>query len=670
MLAFAAAILISAFLLFQIQPIVAKAILAWFGGSPAVWTTCMLFFQVVLLGGYAYAHLISRLGARRRAGVHLGILALTFFWVPITVDPAWKPDGGYDPAFRILGLLATSIGAPYFALSATAPLLQSWAASVAAERHPYRLYALSNAGSLAALLTYPVLVEPWLSTGEQLRIWSLLYILYGALAVAAAYLYATRDGAPSIAQSVEPSEPPGVAHVTLWAALPACASVLLLAVTNRLCQEVAVIPFLWVLPLALYLLSFIFCFDSERFYDRRVFLPALALLSFAPYATFYEPSLALATVISFHAAYLFVACVVCHGELVRLRPPPERLTLFYLVVSLGGAAGGVFVGLAAPRLFRYVFELHLGVATCVALVPLAELARSPTDFSACRRTWLAWLAASLAIAALYALHAWKLAVSTQLAARNFYGTLRVLDRNDEAGRLRRYLLHGATIHGFQFIGAPGEATAYYAPLTGVGRLLSEFRAGLPRRIGAVGLGIGTIAAYVGPADTLRFFEINPLVMDLAETQFGFLYHCKASGDVTIADGRRALELSGGDPYDVLVLDAFSSDAIPVHLLTAEAFQLYAARLAEGGVMAVHATNRTLNLVPVIAGGAKAIGFEGVLVTNPAPPGSSAYPAEWVMLAKDGAPLHRAFADGAALGEAAPRPIRWRDDYSNLISILK
>jgi hypothetical protein len=211
MLAFAAAILISAFLLFQIQPIIAKAILAWFGGSPAVWTTCMLFFQVALLGGYAYAHLISRLGPRRRVGAHLGILALTFFWLPVTVDPAWKPDGGYGPAFRILGLLATSIGAPYFALSATAPLLQSWAVSVAAQRHPYRLYALSNAGSLAALLTYPVLVEPWLSTGQQLRIWSVLYALYGALTFAAAYLYATRGATPSIPRSVEPGEPPGVA---------------------------------------------------------------------------------------------------------------------------------------------------------------------------------------------------------------------------------------------------------------------------------------------------------------------------------------------------------------------------------------------------------------------------------------------------------------------------
>lgn len=675
---FAAPILLSAFLLFAVQPMVAKAILAWFGGSPAVWTTCMLFFQTLLLVGYAYAHAIaSRLGARGQAGVHVALLALNVALLPIAIDPSWRPRGGEDdPVPRILGLLALSVGLPYVSLAATGPLLQAWARRAAPARNAYRLYAASNAGSLAALVSYPVWIEPRLAIGRQLAAWSIGYGAFALFAALAALRAARGAGGSAAVARDEPSAAAVVPwRVAAWILLPACASVLLLAVTNQLCQEVAVIPFLWVLPLTLYLLSFILTFDSDRWYRRAVVLPALLAATAAILAaTFFGSVLSLPVAILVHAIYLVLACTACHGELVRLRPGPDRLTLFYLMLSLGGALGGTLVALVAPRVFRDYSELGVGIVACLVLCEATCVA---TDREGARRRrwlWLLWF--ELAIAAGGAWIGWSASASheARVAERSFYGTLRVVDHREPGLARARELVHGRTSHGAQ-IGEPGrelEPTLYYGPHSGAGIVLGG-GAGAPRRIAVLGLGVGTLAAYGRPGDTIRFFEIDPLVEALARREFTFLASSRAHIDVVVADARLALEHDpDGAGYDVIVADAFSSDAIPVHLLTAEAFALYARRLRPSGVLAIHISNRMLDLVPVVAAGAHAIGFTPVFVQSPSSPRDRITAALWALAARDVDPL--AFAvvrDGVARVAAAPsREIAWTDEASSLFEILR
>ena len=466
---FALTIFISAFLLFQVQPLIAKLILPWFGGSAAVWTTCMLFFQIALLLGYLYAHVVTgKLSPPRQTALHMGLLALSLLCLPILPNAWWKPAGSDDPLWRILGLLAATIGLPYFLLSSTSPLLQSWLARRRAGAIPYRFFALSNAGSMLALLSYPVAVEPNLTNGEQAWSWS---VGYAAFALICGFVAFRSRGAPGVqgVSDMDDGPAPGLRDYLLWVALAGSASALLLSVTNHLSQNVASIPFLWILPLSLYLLSFILCFESSIWYRRPVFLPLFAialgamayeLSSLAPDATFRKQ-------IALFAAALFVCCMVCHGELARIKPAARHLTGFYLMTSVGGAIGGLFVAFIAPRVFNALYEFPVSMVCCALAVLIVYYREEPVSVAWKSPRQIAWLlafAGTVALAIYNTKQARYQVSGAVVLARNFYGALRVNDTEKTADQdATRQLTHGTINHGEQFLDPRRrrEPTTYY-----------------------------------------------------------------------------------------------------------------------------------------------------------------------------------------------------------------
>ena len=474
---YAFTIFVSAFLLFQVQPIIAKMILPWFGGGAAVWTTCMLFFQLLLVGGYLYAHWTTRsLSARTQAIVHGVLLAVAAVALPIIPDATWKPLGDADPGLYILGLLAVTVGLPYFVLSTTGPLVQVWFSRANHGAMPYRLYALSNVGSMLALLTYPIAVEPWLPTRAQAFGWSGAFVVF---AIACGVLAWRSRGAAWEVTAGAPAEAaarPTAGRYLLWAALAGTASVLLLAFTSQLSQNVAPIPFIWVLPLALYLLSFILTFDGRGWYSRKVYLPLAAAGLVGVTALLHSDfrHSQLWVMLPVYAATLFVACMVCHGELVRLTPPPRYLTGFYLAISVGGALGGVFVGLIAPRIFLDLYELPAGLVAMAAVVAVV-LALDQTGFPGVR-TWRAAVFGAVLLAGGLAGTLWWIydgyARDANVRVRNFYAAMRVWDSGDgEAAQ--RVLTHGSITHGKQFTKPEQRKriTTYYGETSGVGRAI-------------------------------------------------------------------------------------------------------------------------------------------------------------------------------------------------------
>jgi hypothetical protein len=717
---FAAATFLSAFLLFLVQPLIARYILPWFGGGPDVWTACMLFFQIVLLAGYAYAHLgidlvsTGRIALRTQALVHCALLlaALGALWF-VVPSAAWKPTSSYDPVGRILLLLLGTVGLPYFALSATGPLLQAWFSRLdhaGNAARTYRLYALSNGGSLLALLSYPFLFEPLLTRAGQMATWSVGLMLFAPACIACAWLVARPTAAPAAdvtsakttaraprdrragRDGAAPSRPAAVSaaggtatrigRIALWIALPAAASTLLLAATNTLTQDIAPIPLLWVLPLSLYLLSFIVAFAGTAVYRRWVAWPAMVIgVALQCVALIFEglgdafPPLVRVAILSFA---LFACCVVCHGELVRLRPPAERLTSFYLAVAAGGAVGGFFVGVIAPLIFVTFAELRIGLFACCALALLGRWFAGPLP----RR--LAWAGAAWAAAVAVLLWGpWAAQVpdmSTLYQSRDFYGTLSIewiAPRGpDEPDQL--ILMHGKIRHGLQLVGPKWREvpTSYYSVDSGVGFTLRNTppTAAAPgRHVGIIGLGAGTLAAYGKPGDRFRFYELNPSVMTLAtDGPFTFLRDSAAKCEVIVGDGRLSLEREPDQHFDLLVLDAFSGDAIPVHLLTAEAFDLYCRHLRPGGAIVVHVTNAYLNLEPVLARAAARMGWSALLAaTNPAP-GRADYanPSNWVLLSPDPTKTAAFVKAGGRQLTVRPDVPLWTDDRADLLSILK
>jgi len=665
---YACAIFTSAFLLFQVEPLIAKIILPWFGGTAAVWTICMLFFQLTLLLGYLYAHWSTeRLRPKTQGRLHAGLLLASLLLLPVIPGAGWKPAGFGNPTLRILGLLTVTVGLPYFLLSTSGPLIQAWYVRRRGAA-PYRLYALSNIGSLLALLSYPVLVEPYVATRAQAQAWSAAYVLFAALTVFTALRReGGPDGAPERERGQEAPERPSRWTWAAWAALPACASALLLAVTNHLTQNVAAIPFLWVLPLCLYLLTFIICFDREKLYRRAWFLPLMAAaLGGMAYALLDVENVTIKPLIALFSAGLFCACMICHGELVRLKPHPRHLTSFYLMIALGGALGGLLVGVAAPCLLDGDYELPAMLAACAALAAVLAARWRPRAVSA--------PLAAVAAAAIIATLGFGVRTAIQgdrVRVRNFYGSLKVLDTGSGRDAVRR-LQHGAIDHGEQFL-SPGrsrEATTYYGPLTGVGLAIRHFdQPG--RRMGFIGLGAGTLAAYGRRGDAFRFYEINPLVERIARTEFLFLRESEAAVDCALGDARLTLEREAPRHYHLLAVDAFSGDSIPVHLLTLEAFQLYFRHLEPDGILAVHISNRYLDLEPVVEQAARALGKETLVVDTAEDEDADVFAATWVLLTGKAGLFRTGLFKGAGAGPEPARNVRiWTDDYSNLYKVLK
>jgi hypothetical protein len=745
MFLYALTIFTSAFLLFLVQPLIGKYILPWFGGSPGVWTTCLLFFQTVLLAGYAYAHVLTtQVKPRRQAWVHLGLLVLSLAWLPVIPDASWKPTGGEEPVARILLLLTASLGLPYLVLSATGPLLQRWFSLSHPGVPPYRLYALSNAGSLLALLGYPFLFEPLFSRTTLGWGWSAGLVVFTLLCAACAWRLrlVPESSLPEESTPADAGAAPAAADRLMWLALPAAASLLLVATTNKVCLDLAAVPFLWVLPLAIYLLSFILCFDHPRWYARGLFIPLLVVGCGGTAHFLATRSAPLPVQVATYAVTLFSACMVCHGELHRLRPAPRRLTGFYLSIAAGGAAGGLFVALLAPLLFDDYFEMQLGLVLVLYLVamlcllyrsrPLATgtalgalalpfvvpLLRASGEsdaggwLAACGREFLAfhagqwpvivvgvlvigaalwrwrtdawrpWVSAvpvlaSVLLAVVFINQARKDGRTVFVANRNFYGTHKLHLFNDDQPLSRFYLLaHGGITHGLQFALPPQSAwpTTYYGASSGVGRALAALPG--PRRVGLVGLGAGTLAAHGRAGDTFRFYEIDPSIVELAHKPFSYLKRTPAKVEIALGDARLVLEeeLRQGRPqqFDLLVLDAFSSDAIPVHLLTQEAMALYLGHLRPGGIVAFHITNRNLDLSPVIEGLARHHRLQIAAISDVVETRhwwlSS---TDWVLLSAERT-LFEAEDVRTHLDARPddPSALDWTDDHASLFQVLK
>jgi hypothetical protein len=599
-LPYAATIFLSSFLLFLVQPIIAKQILPWFGGSAAVWTTCLVFFQSVLLAGYAYADWTTRLGARRQAMLHVALLALSLLCLPILASSGWKPQGDEQPILRILLLLGATIGLPYFLLSTTTPLLQAWYWRRFRSVVPYRLFALSNLASLLALLGFPVLFEPVFDLRALGWGWSFLFAAFAILCAGTAWLSLNGN---------EETETRAKTTVALrnqleWLALAAMGSVMLLAVTNHLTQNISSVPFLWVLPLALYLVSFILAFDHPRWYVRPVFIGALVVL--VPLMAWAIPSLDLEVAAPLFFIGLFAACMVCHGELARIKPDPAHLTRFYLMISLGGALGAVLVAIVAPLVLPGYFELG------IALVALAGI------IVTVKRMRLAGLAVMVATAGFVGRGVYDYTEGVRVMERDFYGVVRTADHLSPVPY--RSMYHGAIMHGGQLLGDSFRNTPadYFSPGSGYGRVfasLREMQPNKPLSVGVIGLGAGVIAAWMKPGDRLVFYEISPRVVDIARREFTFLSDTSAKTELILGDGRLSLEREPARGYDVLGIDAFSGDSIPMHLVTREAMAIYLKHLNPDGVIVFQATNRFIDLLPVVKRLAAELGLEAVNVAD-------------------------------------------------------
>ncbi len=700
-LLFAVTIGVGAFLLFQVQFILGKQILPWFGGVPNVWTTCMLFFQVLLLAGYGYAHLLgsSRNPARQRA-IHLAALALATLLLlvhvsgwpsPITASDDWKPGSGDDPIAAILGLLLFSIGLPYLVLSATGPLLQNWFGRVFPGRSPYRLYALSNLGSLLGLLSYPFLLEPVLPLAQQGWVWSAGFLVFALGCAGCAVLVGRTAPLPAIDAPGQETPPPTARRKLLWFGLAMVASVMLLATTSQISLEVAVIPFLWMLPLSLYLLSFILCFEYERSYHRGLWMPLLLVgAGGCVVAIRIGASVPMLAQLGVYLVTMLAACMVCHGEVVRHKPDPRHLTAFYLFVSAGGAAGGVFTGILAPLLFPDLWELPLAlIASCAVAVGIALRLRRPRRLDPLapqgllRRASARFrgpLMVAYVVATICALvyHAHAEFDDYIEVDRGFFGVLRVDEVGGESGKWRRRLKHGRIIHGIQFPDAElaREPTTYYGPASAIGLAIRHHPRRLarkPMKLGFVGLGAGTLATYAERGDAVRFYEINPDVIALStgpEPVFTYLRDSRGAVDVALGDARINLEREPSQKFQILALDAFSSDSIPAHLLTLEAGQLYMRHLADDGILAVHISNRHLDLDPVVRGLADALGLVVVRIDSNASD-DLVWQNDWMLLAHRPSVLAAPEIQRAATEpeEIAPH-LLWTDTFSNLLEVLK
>jgi hypothetical protein len=646
-----------------VQPVIAKQILPWFGGSAGVWTTCMVFFQSLLLAGYGYADLTMRLGARRQAMLHVLLLAASLAFLPILASSGWKPQGDEEPIGRILLLLAATIGLPYFLLSSTTPLLQAWYWRRWQAAVPYRLFALSNFASLLALLGFPLLFEPNFDLPALGWGWSALYAAFVVLCGIVAFM--SGNGSQEKTRQEAKAKPASSTQL-LWLALAAMGSVMLLAVTNHITQNIASVPFLWVLPLALYLVSFILAFDHPRWYLRPLFLAALALL--LPVMAWFVPSLELKIAVPVYLLGLFVACMVCHGELARLRPDPAHLTRFYLMISVGGAAGAVLVAIVAPLLLSGYFELGIALVVLAsiftirmrgAFIALGVLVTAATTFFVLRG-------------------ARDYTDGVRVMERDFYGVVRTVDFTIPVPY--RSMYHGGIMHGGQLLGDSFRNTPadYFNPGSGYGRVFRTLHGIAPKKplqVGVIGLGAGVIGAWMRPGDSLVFYEISPRVVDIAKREFTFLADTAARAEVVMGDGRLSLEREPPRGYDVLGIDAFSGDSIPMHLVTREAMAIYVRHIKPDGVIVFQATNRFIDLLPVVKALAAEHGMQAVNVSDS--PEAEGGPEYWysstdqIIVTRNRQLLEYPLIDDVSepIEARADLPV-FTDSHHNLLRILK
>lgn len=709
---FGLTIFLSAFLLFQVQPLIARFILPWFGGTPDTWTACLLFFQATLFAGYFYAWLLTKFATpARQAVIHLALLLVAAMCLPIIPSSQWKPSPGDadNPAFRILLLLCRSVGLPYLTLSATAPLIQHWISLTKLGR-PYQFYSLSNLASLLALLSYPLIIEPLLRLRTQAWIWSAGFgfyvVLCGYLAIKSRHL-AGETNAVRARDLAPPANQPRAGSYLQWLLFSSCGSMMLLATTNQISQDVAVVPLLWVAPLALYLLTFIICFANERWYVRAVVTPIFLTLAIVSLLALQRGAiLHFVWQLAIYCGTMFVACLVTHGELARIKPPAEFLTIFYLCLAAGGALGGLFVSLIAPNLFTMLVEFEISLSMA-AVILLFVYYRDRAHLRPSNRSPIPWpllyllALAVVAIAVLlnesrHLLDQYGRQSTTAVASarrqpsrilartRNFYGTLVVSSAKRETGSLRS-LLHGRILHGQQFAQSPLSLRplTYYGTNSGVGFALLNH----PKRnalapsdrrlnIGDIGMGVGTLAAYGQAGDRICFYEINPDVIRLAKKHFTYLSESSAETEIILGDGRLSLErelFSNSAPrYDVFVVDAFSGDAVPAHLLTRECFRTYTDRLAPEGILALHVSSRFLDLTPLVGTLCQELGMRTFWADTPASAESGTRRAFWVLATKSRAFLTQ-FEKNPLFTEFVAdtrNSVVWTDDHVNLLAILR
>jgi spermidine synthase len=673
MLFFALSIFLSAFLLFQIQPMIGKFILPWFGGTPAMWSTAMLFFQAALTGGYAYAYWLVKRPKQGR--IHMTLLGVTlalltvlgFLWTsPITPSADMRPASVDFPVFHVFLILTVSVGLPYFVLAANSPLMQAWFSRIFPEQSYARLYALSNFGSLLGLLAYPVLLEPSLTLNQQGWTWTGGFVIF-VLVVGTLSYRARNEG--RIEANAPTTGKPSPSLRLLWIILSGTASLFLLSVTNQVSQEVAVIPFLWIVPLAIYLLSFIFAFSDSRWYDRRIYALLFSIASLAMlWVLTHAGTTNVFIQIAVYNLLFFLASMICHGELYRLRPHADHLTSFYLMVSLGGAAGGIFVNLIAPFIFTGYWEFYLAWLTVMVVLVTMLLPRFLTKVNLQAFMMSLSFVVCVVLSSIYL----NKSENALFVERNFYGVIRV--RNEEGKE--NSMIHGMTVHGIQYLDDRAHPTAYYVEDSGVGLLLLNHpQRGQGMHVGVLGLGVGTLATYAQDGDAYRYYEINPVVVRLAEGEggfFTFLQDSKADTTVVLGDARISLEQEQPQNFDVLVLDTFSSDSIPVHLVTQEAFTLYLDHLKPDGIIAAHISNRHLDLRPVFWQLAREFDLDIAQVNRSVSPGKDSFPSEWILLTRNSELLEiPAIKSHATSFEGYSTSIKlWTDDYSNLFQILK
>ena len=689
---YAVAIFLGSFLLFLVEPMAAKRLVPLLGGSAAVWTTCLVFFQIALLLGYLCAHwLATRFRQRAQSLVYVGLLTVCVAQATFNLRPELHASTDH-PILSVFWLLATLIGLPFLVLSATNPLLQAWYArqgGVAADAPPYRLFALSNFGSLLALVIYPWLVEPRFSLRFQSLIWLAGFAVFALACAVIALLSARRSsdvqGAARRAASDRPEPPPLLGDRLLWLLLAACGSLLLCAMTNHISQNIAAIPLLWIVPLIMYLLSFVVAFSRGQWLPGflRLGIPVLnvsvarlCLLGFTMVAlgglvymvTEARPELPLIVAIPFYCATLFILCLFCHAELHRLRPSPRHATAFYLLIALGGALGSIFVGVLAPMIFSGSYELSCGLL----LTGLLAVAVTWRDSIGLRILWAA--ACLVSAAAMLSFHA-RGREHTLAQVRNFYGILRVADDPHPPSfpAETRYLYNGTIRHGSEIFSDQlrGTPTTYYSHDSGIGLALDLCCGSRPRRVGLIGLGAGTLAAYGRPGDVFRFYDINPLVERIARHWFSYLRESAATIEIVPGDARVSLAREPNQQYDVLAVDAFSGDAIPVHLLTSQALDLYQRHLAPGGIIAFHVSNKFLNLAPVVQQEAEHAGLKTAYVVVSDDDEKGTYSSDWVLVTGNTDFLSKTeLEDASDEIERKPRLRLWTDDYNSVLPVLR